>query len=192
MVLSQKEQTFIGVFVIDNVLHSEKDGDIHYHVYVPPDYDGSRQYPIFFTLPGYEGLYFLGTSENLRAEEFAFEALKYQSEMIIVAPQLNDWGETSANQTVVLVEYFMDYYIIDPERVYANGYSGGGETMSLVLEKRLELFLLISIAVLNGMETMNLLRKIKSRFTLWQAQMMNITVPNQQRGHIKFLVTAIA
>ena len=34
----------------------------------------------------------------------------------------------------------MKYYNIDPARVYANGYSGGGETMSRVLGKRPELF----------------------------------------------------
>ncbi|MDO4293334.1 MAG: prolyl oligopeptidase family serine peptidase [Eubacteriales bacterium] len=60
--------------------------------------------------------------------------------MIVVAPQLEDWGETSANQTIELIEYFMKNYNIDPEKVYANGYSAGGETMSLVLEKRPDLF----------------------------------------------------
>lgn len=38
------------------------------------------------------------------------------------------------------MEYFLEQYNIDRDRVYANGYSGGGETMSLVLEKRPELF----------------------------------------------------
>ena len=48
--------------------------------------------------------------------------------MIVIAPQLEDWGETSANQTIALVEYFLSHYNID--QVYAEGYSGGGETMS--------------------------------------------------------------
>ena len=60
--------------------------------------------------------------------------------MIIVAPQLSDWGETSADQTIALAEYFLGHYNIDPDKVYANGYSGGGETMSLVMGKRPELF----------------------------------------------------
>ena len=46
--------------------------------------------------------------------------------MIVVAPQLSDWGETSANQTIALVEYFLKHYNIDPAKVYANGYSDGG------------------------------------------------------------------
>ena len=126
--------------MIDNVYHSPSDGDIHFNVYVPESYDGGKPYALFFTLPGYEGLYFQGVARNLHAEEFGFEAQKYNSEMIIVAPQLSDWRETSANQTIALLEYFLEEYNIDREKVYANGYSGGGETMSLVMGKRPELF----------------------------------------------------
>ena len=127
-------------FLMDNVLHSENDGDIHYHIYVPESYDGSEPYALFVTLPGYEGLYFQGMGVNLEAEEFAFEAQKYNENMIIAAPQLSDWGETSTEQTIALTRYLLDAYNIDKNQVYANGYSGGGETMSLVLEKAPELF----------------------------------------------------
>ena len=127
-------------FQMDNVLHSQNNGDIHYHIYVPGSYDGSEPYALFMTLPGYEGLYFQGVGVNLQEEEFAFEAQKYNDHMIIAAPQLSDWGETSADQTIVLTRYLLEQYNIDPALVYANGYSGGGETMSLVLEKAPELF----------------------------------------------------
>lgn len=127
-------------FTLDNVLHSETEGDIHFNLYVPDSYDGSRPYAAFFTLPGYEGLYFQGVGENLRSEDFGFEAQNYNSEMIVVAPQLSDWGETSARQTIALVGYFLDNYNIDPGRVYGEGYSGGGETMSLVMGMRPDLF----------------------------------------------------
>lgn len=127
-------------FVIDNVFHSVREGDIHYHVYIPESYDGSSSYGLYITLPGYEGLYFQGVASNIKSEEFGFEAQKYNSEMIIAAPQLNDWGETSADQTIALVEYLLKEYNIDTGKVYANGYSGGGETMSLVLGKRPDLF----------------------------------------------------
>lgn len=60
--------------------------------------------------------------------------------MIIVAPQLNDWGQTSADQTIELTQYFLTHYIINPSKVYINGYSGGGETLSLVLAKQPELY----------------------------------------------------
>lgn len=127
-------------FVIDNVLHSPEDGDIHYNVYVPESYDGSKPYALYVTLPGYEGLYFQGVAANLKSEAFGFEAQKYNSEMIILAPQLSDWRETSANQTIALTEYFLNTYNIDPAKVYGNGYSGGGETMSIVMGKRPDLF----------------------------------------------------
>lgn len=127
-------------FVIDNVFHSTTDGDIHYNVYIPESYDGSEAYALYFTLPGYEGLYFQGVAANIQSEEFGFEAQKYNEKMIIVAPQLSDWGEPSANQTIALVEYFLEAYNIDRSKVYGNGFSGGGETMSQVMGKRPDLF----------------------------------------------------
>lgn len=127
-------------FVIDNVFYSVSEGDIHYNVYIPESYDGREPYALYFTLPGYEGLYFQGVAANIQSEEFGFEARKYNDKMIIVAPQLSDWGETSANQTIALVEYFLEAYNIDQTKVYGNGFSGGGETMSQVVGKRPDLF----------------------------------------------------
>ena len=126
-------------FQMDNVLHAPE-GDIHYHIYVPDSYDGSESYALFLTLPGYEGLYFQGMGRNLHSEDFAFESLNYNDKMIVAAPQLSDWGETSAEQTIALTEYLLDAYNIDPDRVYAEGYSGGGETMSQVMGLRPDLF----------------------------------------------------
>lgn len=126
-------------FQMDNVLHAPE-GDIHYHLYVPETYDGSEPYALFLTLPGYEGLYFQGMGQNLYSENFAFEALNYNDHMIVAAPQLSDWGETSAEQTIALTEYLLGRYNIDQERVYAEGYSGGGETMSQVMGMWPDLF----------------------------------------------------
>lgn len=123
-------------FLLDNVLHAPE-GDI---LYVPDRYDGSEPYALFLTLPGYEGLYFQGVGQNLYREDFAFEALDYNDHMIVAAPQLNDWGETSAEQTIALTEDLLDTYNIDPDQVYAEGYSGGGETMSRVMGMRPDLF----------------------------------------------------
>ncbi len=127
-------------FLLDNVYHSPSDGEIHFNVYIPASYTGSEPYALYFTLPGYEGLYFQGVGVNLRAEGYGFEAQKYNDKMIIVAPQLSDWGMTSARQTVDLVRYFLSAYNIDGTKVYANGYSGGGETMSQVMGLAPELF----------------------------------------------------
>ena len=120
-------------FSLDNVLHSSSLGDIHYNVMVPSRYNEKKPYALFFTLPGYQGLYRFGVGANLRTEDFAFEAQKYIQDMIIVAPQLNDWGERSARQTIELVHYFKDNYNIDGNRIFAEGYSGGGETMSTAM-----------------------------------------------------------
>lgn len=127
-------------FVVDSVLHSREFGDIHYCVFIPDEYDGSRACSLYVTLPGYQGLYFQGAAMNIRTEEFGFEAQNYREDMIILAPQLEDWAETSARKTIALTEYFLEHYKIDREQVYISGYSGGGETLSLVLESRPELY----------------------------------------------------
>ena len=54
--VTEGTETYRG-FVLDNVLHSEQEGDIHYNVYIPESYDGSEPYALYFILPGYEGLY---------------------------------------------------------------------------------------------------------------------------------------
>lgn len=126
-------------FLNDNVLHSIGEGDIHYSSYIPESYDGSTPYSLFITLPGWEGLYFQGAGANM-AEDFGVESIQYNDRMIVLSAQLNDWGDPSARQVITLTEYFLAHYNIDPEKVYLHGYSGGGETGSLVMEKRPELY----------------------------------------------------
>jgi len=86
------------------------------------------------------GLYFQGVGADLRWETMPFAARDYDPDMIIASAQLNDWGMTSALDAVALTEYLMSAYNIDPNRVYLSGYSGGGETGSLVMELRPELY----------------------------------------------------
>ncbi len=127
-------------FSLDNVLHSTAEGDIHFNLYVPDGYDVAESAALFVTLPGYQGLYFQGVGANLRTEDFGFTAQGYDPNMIVVAPQLSDWGETSARQTISLVEWMLRAYSIDESRIFLEGYSGGGETLSLVMGMRPELF----------------------------------------------------
>ena len=47
-------------FLVDNVLHSSQFGGIHFSSYVPKEYDGSKPYALFITLPGWGGLYSCG------------------------------------------------------------------------------------------------------------------------------------
>lgn len=133
-------KSYFRRFLVDNVLHSKTEGDIHFSLYVPSDYDAGGNYALFMTLPGWEGLYFQGVAENLRQEDFGPESIKYNSKMIVAAPQLDDWGMKSARETVALVEYLLGAYKIDRKKVYIEGYSGGGETLSLVMQLRPELF----------------------------------------------------
>ena len=86
------------------------------------------------------GLYFQGVGADLRWETMPFAARDYDPDMIIASAQLNDWGMTSAQDAIALTEYLISAYNIDPNRVYLSGYSGGGETGSLVMELRPELY----------------------------------------------------
>ena len=78
--VTEGTDTYKG-FLLDNVLHSSEEGDIHYNVYIPDSYDGSKPYALLFTLPGYEGLYFQGVGVNIKAEEFGFAAQEYNPEI---------------------------------------------------------------------------------------------------------------
>ena len=125
-------------FLNDNIYHS-KLGEIHYSSYIPESYDGSEPYALFITLPGWEGLYFQGVGANM-VEDFGPEAIGWNEKMIVISPQLSDWRETSARQTIALTEYLLEAYNIDLEKIYLEGYSGGGETGSLVMGMRPELY----------------------------------------------------
>ena len=126
-------------FTLDNIYHSDI-GDIHFNLYLPESYDGGTPYALFVTLPGWQGLYFQGVGVNLQTETFGFAAQGYLTDMIVAAPQLNGWDEQSGDEAIALTEYLLGAYNIDPGRVYIEGYSGGGETLSWVLGKRPELY----------------------------------------------------
>ncbi len=126
-------------FLMDQTI--DVDGEtVHYNVLVPGDLDFDRPISLFVTLPGYQGLYFQGIGQNLYTEDFAFTAQGYQNNMIVLAPQLSDWGAASAEQAIALVERFQKAYGISPDNTFAEGYSGGGETLSIVLGMRPDLF----------------------------------------------------
>ncbi len=126
-------------FTLDNIYHSSI-GDIHFSSYIPSDYTSRVDMTLYIALPGYEGLYFQGVGTNLKYEEFAFEALKYDDNMIVLAPQLNDWGNRSADEVIALCQCFLNHYPINKNRVFLSGYSGGGETGSIAVSKRPDLF----------------------------------------------------
>ena len=125
--------------IVDNVYHDAKQGDIHFSSYFPDSYDGSENYALFVTNPGWEGEYPQGLGNNL-GEDFPFEARKYNNRMIVLSTQLYGWDEKSADDSLALIHHFIDNYAIDQKRIYLHGYSGGGETGSYMMGKEPELF----------------------------------------------------
>lgn len=47
--ITERTEVYRG-FVVDNVLHSANEGDIHYNVYIPESYDGSTSYALYLSL----------------------------------------------------------------------------------------------------------------------------------------------
>lgn len=134
----KESNTIEDDFQIDMVFTSEEGRDIHYSAYIPENIDALDSVSMFITLPGWEGLYFQGVGVNLEYEDFAFTARDINKNMLILAPQLDDWGEQSAEDTIALTKYYQETYNID--KTYIEGYSGGGETLSLVLDKNANLY----------------------------------------------------
>lgn len=135
---SSVPETYRG-FELDQTLDGAS-GVIHYNIMVPESLDASSPVSLFVTLPGYQGLYFQGVAENLKTEDFAYTAQSYCENMVVLAPQLGDWGQRSADQTIELVEFIAARYGAMPENTFIEGYSGGGETLTLVLGTKPDLF----------------------------------------------------
>lgn len=82
-------------------------------------------------MPGYDMMWFGEDSSGANLDWTGFTSwTKLDTEMIVVSAQLTDWHETSARQAIELTEYFINNYSVDTNRIYAAGYSAGGETMS--------------------------------------------------------------
>lgn len=95
---SNGTNTYRG-FILDQVTTDRNGNSIHYNINVPDSYNDYNPSPLYISLPGYEGLYFQGVGANVYAEYMPHVAQSYIENMIVIAPQLNDWRQTSANQT---------------------------------------------------------------------------------------------
>ena len=124
----------------EQVLEGET-GEIHYSYYLPENYDPSQEYPLVMAMPGYDRMWFGEDSSGSNLDWPGFLCwTQLEEDMIVVSAQLTDWGETSARQAVELTEYFIQHYAVDTNRVYATGYSAGGETMSRAVAMRPDLY----------------------------------------------------
>lgn len=120
---------------------SGKDGDIHFSYYLPESYDGTRLYPMMIVMPGYDMMWFGEESSGSNLKWGGFTVwTELEEEMIVVSAQLTDWGEKSARQAIELTEYFIQNFSVDTSRIYAAGYSAGGETMSQAVSMRPDLY----------------------------------------------------
>lgn len=117
------------------------DGIIHFSYYLPDGYDSAKTYPLIVAMPGYGEMWFGEDSAGSNLRWNGVQAWTKLSEpVILVSGQLTDWGDTSARQANELAEYMIENFSVDTSRVYAAGYSAGGETMSRAVAMRPDLY----------------------------------------------------
>lgn len=117
------------------------DGIIHFSYYLPDGYDSAKTYPLIVAMPGYGEMWFGEDSAGSNLRWNGVQAWTKLSEpVILVSGQLTDWGAKSARQANELAEYMIDHFSVDTSRVYAAGYSAGGETMSQAVALRPDLY----------------------------------------------------
>lgn len=138
---NQPQITDIETGMITEQILSGKEGEIHYSYYLPENYDESKDYPLMMAMPGYDMMWFGEESSGSNLDWSGFRVwTELPEDMIVVSAQLTDWREKSARQAVELTEYFIQNFSIDKNRVYAAGYSAGGETMSQAVALRPDLY----------------------------------------------------
>lgn len=129
-----------GGLVAEQILDGA-DGEIHYSYSLPENYDPARIYPLVMAMPGYGEMWFGEDSSGRNLNWSGFlNWTELDEPMIVVSAQLTDWGEKSARQAVELTEYFLANFAVDKSRIYAAGYSAGGETMSRAVSMRPDLY----------------------------------------------------
>ena len=127
--------------IIAEQILNGSDGEIHYSYYLPEDYEEDKTYPLMMTMPGYDMMWFGEDSSGSNLKWSGFQVwVELPEDMIVVSAQFTDWHETSARQAIELTEYFIENFPVDSKRVYAAGYSAGGETMSQAVSMRPDLY----------------------------------------------------
>ena len=127
-------------FITEQILEGAN-GTIHYSYYLPDGYNKNQKYPLMVMMPGYDMMWF---GEESSGSNLNWRGLlcwtELREDIIVVSAQLTDWGDTSARQSIELTQYFLYKFSIDKSRVYAAGYSAGGETMSRAVSMRPDLY----------------------------------------------------
>ena len=124
----------------EQILEGET-GTIPYSYYQPEGYDGETPLPMVAVMPGYDRMWVGEESSGSNLDWSGFLCwTELPQESIVVSAQLTDWGETSARQAIELTEFFLGNFAVDADRVYAAGYSAGGETLSQAVALRPDLY----------------------------------------------------
>jgi predicted peptidase len=143
----------IGRFSQQVFMNSQGQG-IHYSLYLPPNYDSAKSYPMFYYITGNGGRLnylqvdadgnFISLGGPLTRDRFGIAATQLSEEAIVVLPQLwrntpASWNNNTTNDAIALLEYLLGKYSINPKRVYAAGSSFGTMCLSQVLAQRPDL-----------------------------------------------------
>ena len=141
VVSSENTKADMKTGIIAEQILEGKEGEIHYSYYLPESYDESKVYPMVVVMPGYDMMWFGEDSSGSNLNWNGFLSwTKLDTDMIVVSAQLTDWHEKSARQAIELTEYFIENFNVDTSRIYAAGYSAGGETMSRAVSMRPDLY----------------------------------------------------
>lgn len=133
----------LAAFTVDAVLRGT-DADIRYSYALPDGYDPSRRYPLVVLVPGYGDLLHSDDAATRGVNVYSSTSVvawtRTGEPTIVVAAQPVGYGASAAAEVVELTEHVLRSFAVDEERVYAVGYSAGGEIMSQVLNTRADLF----------------------------------------------------
>ena len=130
-----------GIRITEDQILNGADGAIHYSYCLPENYDEGKSYPMMVVMPGRDKMWYGEKSAGSNVDWRGFMAwTDLEEDMIVVSAQLTDWGEKSARQSIELTEHFLANFPVDADRVYASGYSAGGETMSQAVAMRPDLY----------------------------------------------------
>ena len=117
---------------VDRTFKNADGSESPYVVFVPHDYDGTKEYPVILFLHG-AGETKGGKGGKMPVEVGIGPAIKKQEKtfpFVVVIPRAEGfgWGATTANakRALAMLDETMKEYKTDPKRVYLTGLSMGG------------------------------------------------------------------
>ena len=110
--------------------YTAPDGNVMpYRLFVPPDYDPHRKYPIVVSLhgSGEVGTNNIAPASHVVATRLAARAKDPQYSSFVLVPQTYDyWGDRAEGDVLDILALLEGQYSIDINREYLTGYSLGG------------------------------------------------------------------